>query len=744
MSCFSDALARPDGQTLEEHLLDVTNDALENAPFLSERERGLLAIVCLSHDIGKLRYEFQESVKGIKEHRKQARQHAVPSSIFTFRYVYSWLDSMETDEDEALLYSAWSAAMVARHHRGMNALNTTLESMITEWSEQAEAVSNLPLTEIDEWMLAMLNGRDINITVDLPEISEMENLLIDSTLLDLDEFSTADYLHFRMMFSLLLAADIRSAARYRMSQKRAAFDADMVGEYKRIKFGNKDDELSVMRQRTAELILSRTANVKGLTTLTAPTGSGKTLIGLEAALRISEGRRIVYCLPFTSIIDQNTEVFRDVLGEDPNAVLKHHHLAELPFAGDNQEYEDFQKAEILMEHWDSSVVVTTFVQLFNTLFGVSKSSLIRLSRLAGTVILLDEVQAVPRKDWEIFEEILSLLIEKYDVSVILMTATQPAIALPQNSFELVPPEAKQLWNGTDRYRLINRTQQEITAHELAKEIAEKDRSQNIIAILNTKKESIELFNLLKDEYELENVKYLSSNITPLDRARRIEELKKNTTRSFILVTTQVIEAGVDISCGLMYRDLAPLDAIVQSAGRCNRNKELKMGEIRVVKIKRTDSNRLPAYMVYGGILLDQTLRILSDTQYSEEQLRSLTVNYFNNLKRIAAAGDFDDAVSRLDFKRIEEEAQLIKDYPKTSYFVVNDQTSENLWQEYQNLSELENFLERRMVWKQMKPRFMERVISVRDKHHEDQLLPLYDDGYNIETGWIENKGDAFA
>jgi len=336
------------------------------------------------------------------------------------------------------------------------------------------------------------------------------------------------------------------------------------------------------------------SRAKGIFTLTVPTGGGKTLASLRFALHHAKRHqmdRVIYVIPFTTIIDQNADVARGILEPDDKTessgiiVLEHH--------SDLTPEEQGWREKVLTENWDAPVIYTTSVQFLETLFGAGTRSARRMHQLANTVLIFDEIQTLPIKCVHLFNNAINFLVEQCGSTVVLCTATQPlldhvdrhkgAVHIPQAN-ELMP-DVKGLFDELKRVEIINsrkpggRTNEEIAA--LA--IAEARRVNSCLVVVNTKEAARTLYRLCKD-HESMLVYHLSTNMCPAHRKYVLAQVREQLMRSerVLCISTQLIEAGVDIDFGSVIRFMAGLDSIAQAAGRCNRNGGREAGNVHIV------------------------------------------------------------------------------------------------------------------------------------------------------------------
>lgn len=403
----------------------------------------------------------------------------------------------------------------------------------------------------------------------------------------------------RMLFSCLVDADFLDTEAHfdagkparregfpPLAHMRQAFDAHMAA------LPVARTPVNTLRAGILRQCRAKAALPAGFFSLTVPTGGGKTLSSLAFALEhaLAHGkRRIVYAIPYTSIIEQTADVFRTVFEALGDEVLIEHHSQ-----ADAAEKDETARSRLACENWDAPLVVTTNVQLFESLFAAKTSRCRKLHNLAGSVIVLDEAQQLPPGFLQPILDVLNLLVAHYGVTVVLCTATQPAL----NSTHYF--DASKNLRGLDNVREIiddpdglftalQRVQVELPSDwnaamawaDLAAQLSAEDC---VLAIVNTRKAARELQRLMP-----EGTLHLSALMCGAHRKEVIAEIKERLTarregrdqRPLRVVSTQLVEAGVDIDFPVVYRALAGLDSIAQAAGRCNREGRLE-GKGRVV------------------------------------------------------------------------------------------------------------------------------------------------------------------
>ena len=277
-------------------------------------------------------------------------------------------------------------------------------------------------------------------------------------------------------------------------------------------------------------------------------------------------RRIIYVIPFTTIIEQNARVFSDILGD--KYILEHH--SNYDFDQNDEQYYNIKK--LSAENWDIPVVVTTNVQFFESIYGNKSSRLRKLHNIANSVIILDEVQMLPVESLIPCAKALEELVNNYNCSVVLCSATQPEV----ERFMSEKIKAIEICsNISDLFEFFNKTRikfiGKITADELVRRL---DGVGQCLLIVNTKKQARKLYEEIKKAYGQDGVFHLSTYMCPIHRLEKIDEIRKRLSDGgrCIVVSTSLIEAGVDVDFPVVYRATCGLDSIIQAAGRCNRER----------------------------------------------------------------------------------------------------------------------------------------------------------------------------
>lgn len=357
-----------------------------------------------------------------------------------------------------------------------------------------------------------------------------------------------------------------------------------------------------LRRDISEHCREASARSTGIYSLTVPTGGGKTLASLRFALHHAKQHgldRVIYVIPFTSIVDQNAEVVRRILepeGVKVGSVVLEHHSNLTP---DKQSW----RSKMLSENWDAPVVYTTTVQLLETLFGSGTRGARRLHQLANSVLIFDEIQSLPVNCVHLFNNAMNFLADHCKTTVVLCTATQPLLnevnaskgAIRLSKGHEIMPNVGKLFDDLKRVEVVNRrkpggwSQPEVA--DLA--IEQVNEAGSCLVIVNTKKAAQAVYRLCR-QFPGAAVFHLSTGMCPAHRKAQLNNIRLRLQTKPCLptlcVSTQLIEAGVDVDFAAVVRYAAGLDSIAQAAGRCNRNGHREQGMVYVVNPRSEDEN----------------------------------------------------------------------------------------------------------------------------------------------------------
>ena len=401
---------------------------------------------------------------------------------------------------------------------------------------------------------------------------------------------------------------------------------------------------NIFRTKAREAIFKNFDNAEetNIYLIKAPTGVGKTFIALELALKIAlktaDKRRIVTTIPFTSIIDQTHIEYEKILQNE--RVLKYHHLTK--YKEDDDEAEQFSQKVFLADIWQEHFIVTTFNQLLNTFLSNHNKDNLRLETLRDSVIIVDEVQNIPRALLKNISYIFDMFAQKYNIHFIIMSATMPHL---YGFFEtsVLLSEAFFYTEKKSRYRLMY--QEGLGSYERLKDAILQHHNSSVLCVVNT----IEKAKNLHKTINAKNCYLLTTHQTPFHRKEIIEEIKKRleNNEKIILVATQLIEAGVDLDFDVGYREFAPFGSIIQMAGRVNR--EGKKGICEVFVFDYIEGKNAP----YHAIDLQETkIKELLQKPVEENKLLDKMDSYFIDIKDQTSSVDLMQHMKNLEFETL--------------------------------------------------------------------------------------------
>lgn len=390
----------------------------------------------------------------------------------------------------------------------------------------------------------------------------------------------------RMLFSCLVDADSLDTEGFmnpHLSAIRGGYESNdhlsliFSNHIEKVNSSASDSVINRYRKEILSQCLDKAELPTGFFSLTVPTGGGKTLSSMAFALKhLSQNnlKRIFYVIPYTSIIEQNAKIFRDIFGE--KNVLEHHSNFD-PVREDNYDFEmkkDWYK--VTSENWDIPITVTTNVQFFESLFAHKRSRCRKLHNLSNSVIILDEAQMLPTEFLKPSLQALSELVVNYGSTVVLCTATQPKIS---NFIDKTLGITEIMDSPQELYEQFKRVQishlGQLSDEDLVDRLSEHDQ---MLCIVNTRKHA----QILYDELSMSGkVYHLSAKMCPVHRRKILDEIRENLAKELDcrVISTQLIEAGVDVDFPVVYRAMTGIDSIAQAAGRCNREGKRPIGDV---------------------------------------------------------------------------------------------------------------------------------------------------------------------
>ena len=486
----------------------------------------------------------------------------------------------------------------------------------------------------------------------------------------------------RMLYSCLVDADYLDTEAFMDGHARQMYDGpDIDALWSRLSgyisgwFPPKS-ELNAQRCAILERCISEGRTKRpGMFTLTVPTGGGKTVASLAFALAYARAhglKRVIYVIPYTSIIEQTAETFRNILGDE--SVLEHHSNVQYDIAVDGEADGNELRMLRATENWDAPVVVTTAVQFFESLFACKPSQCRKLHSIAGSVVVLDEAQMLPLPYLRPCVWTISQLVKHYNVSAVLCTATQPALNPLLDEFlpgtepvELCP---EQIFSASVFRRVTFRRAGRLSWDELAQEM---NNRRQALCIVNARKSAQTIFSKLNGE----GCFHLSTLMCPAHRQAQLAEIRRLLSGGLPcrVVSTSLIEAGVDVDFPAVYREEAGLDSVLQAAGRCNREGKRAADESVVTVFQGED--RPPK-------LFDTQIEVgrMAIERQTDLASRRAVRDYFHELFEVKgrAAQDQKDIMGMMakqlfPFQKVAEMFHIIDNATRTVYIPVGEGTA---------------------------------------------------------------------
>ncbi|WII39148.1 CRISPR-associated helicase Cas3' [Paenibacillus thiaminolyticus] len=598
-------------QTVERHLLEVKTLAEEYGKKLNiPHVTGLAGML---HDMGKYTEKFRTyllaAVSGAED---RLRRGDVDHSTAGGRLLYDRFHADAKAPYKAILAEVVGNAIISHHSYLHDFLDPDLES------PYLRRVACKKLEEFDQSVEAFFTH----------VMSEQEfQGYVDQAAAEVEQFLAgvpAKSLELKLMFltkfvfSVLIDADRTNTRWFEMCEpdepERNTKEL-FSSYYERLmaelhSFKKKKDahtSIALLRSEMSELCERFAAKPSSIYTLSIPTGGGKTLASLRYALKHAltfNKKRIIYVVPFTTIIEQNAATVREILQDEVNILEHHSNVVEVEVEEDDEDQDGLaltarQKANLAKDNWDAPIIFTTMVQFLNVFFAHGSRNIRRLHNLCDAVIIFDEVQKVPTHCISLFNQALNFLKEYGGSSIVLCTATQPALQFVEQKLELAE-DAEMISNLDEvidafkRVDLIDKaTERAWSTEELACFVQDTiQEADNILVILNTKsvvKSLYERLQAMREQHQFGEdeeifLYHLSTSMCAAHRSAILEKVRAHfeAEEKVICVSTQLIEAGVDVSFKCVIRSLAGLDSIAQAAGRCNRHRKDEIRNVYII------------------------------------------------------------------------------------------------------------------------------------------------------------------
>ncbi len=645
------------------------------------------------HDYGKYTDFFQKYLLNGESSDCKAHAHISACFLYNFLANKGIMEHLDKNDKLGVLFLAYFS--VRMHHRSL-----TLAGLFDGLS-QVKNILNKQSDHLKHKALEILKDIKLGNEFTMKEYAdccEVNKLLDDKFFTLMPQLLGGGRLRHEkwyflliFLFSLLIDADKLNSAGIKFLNKKRISPDEVLEFIKRKHESQKNVDINSKRERARQTIVGRIA---GLTTeelistrfftITAPTGIGKTLASLQAALLLQERiekifgytSRIITAIPFINIIEQTRKDYEEIL-KDKAKLIVNHRLADLTDtnARDSEEVIPIELSLLEVEAWEGDIILTTFVQLFHSIFTGKNRALKKINKLAGSIVILDEVQSLPEKYMPLVAAVMSKIVQYFGTRFILMTATQPRLLdlgnllisqTSKDSFEKIKsvellPDHESYFKNMKRTKFVSMLNTKLDTQQFTTLFLEKwKHNKSALIVVNTIKRSIEIFKKLKElcgesKYNVP-ILYLSTNIIPKKRNEVImqarELLKKNSP--IIMVSTQTIEAGVDLDFDMAFRDIAPIESLVQTAGRVNR--EGKKGNFLPVYIVEMEKDSQYVYKLHN---LERTRKILEESPILyEPEYRRVIEEYYS---RILAEGIPDESrklwtqgIIDLDFEKLKE------------------------------------------------------------------------------------------
>jgi len=743
----------------------------------------LLNVILRLHDLGKYTSYFQNYLLNNPPINYLLKQHSRFGGIIAYNVL--------KDKNRKLAISA--LYLIFQHHSKLINLSEipTLfdENLCNIYKNQISDFTDY----IDQIKVELLIN-DLEKFIQYPDIKEIRKSVKHWIK---KENNIKDYFLLNYFFSILIEADKLDASDTCIYNPIPinAFSVDNRFPILNVDIENSDlhslsnnDLRNFCRAEVINNLKSPDILDKYLFTLTAPTGIGKTMISLDFAIKLKEQIKIkekyeaniIYALPFVNIIEQALNEYAITLSKEVK-ILGHYQFADVFGESAYDDEQNYNQKLMSLDTWQCDVVITSFVQFFETLIGNRNKLLKKFNHYAGAIIILDEVQTLSLDKLPLIGAVLYYLSKFLKSRIILMTATKPKIfdlaqsEILNNEKEISEPlelltSHERIFACFDRTKIIPLLEKFESANiceEFINKIFVKKWQENIscLVVCNTVNRSIEMYNSIKNFIGINNFKnpifYLSTNIIPSLRFEIISNIKNSLADGLspILVSTQVVEAGVDLDFDMAFREIAPIDSIIQIAGRVNRNNNpnKKNSIIYVVDLKTCQN-------VYGTLTYSHAMNsLLKKKEFFEKEYLNLVNSYFENIsdspftyskkifrsmKSLQYESDIEEDISVGEFRIIRESKNIV------SVFIEIDEKATGCLNKYRDMINKQILKENFEIYKKD---FNQRIIAVPNYYVEslrnesktvlsDNLmivpLELVSEYYNTETGFIRKKEDT--
>ena len=738
-------------QELSNHLLNVSKISSNIGKKIGIEN--IMILVSMLHDLGKADRNFQNYISNVT---KKKVNHSSAGGKYLFECVTKIIKENTSISNNTIIYKYFLEILeyvIFSHHGLYDVISEEGESN-TERRRNYNNISNERYyyeEDVKEYIKFLENEKNIEFKKYIEKAFEEFKIFFDKidnmiknektkinkgndNLKKVEDEKRCFYCHcfMRLVLSILKEGDISDTINVFLKEPFVPIEEKKIYElwnnieenielkYKKFEKISENTPINILRKK-----LSETAKIRGekdsvgIYKLELPTGSGKTLTSFRYAIEQAKNLkkdRIIYVTAFLSVLEQNAEEIKKIINNE-EYILEHHSniiedendsVEEETANKNSEEYEEISKKQYLINSWDSPVILTTMVQFFNTLFKEKASNIRRFSKLVNSVIIIDEVQSIPKKAIYLSNLIMNFMKEFMNCTIIHCSATQPSfdgkvlthkilygdIEGKNSDIVSMKENEKKIFERVNVYNYAGKNGNKIMGtKELSNFILSMyDEDNSILIILNTKKSVKIIYDELKNSSKviMEDLYYLSTNMCAAHRLEKIKEMKDKLSKNkkVICVSTQLIEAGVDVDFNIVLRSVAGIDSIIQSIGRCNREGKLEKGKFYIINHSEEDLK----YLKDIERTVEATSGILEEEVSNINNLKEPYYNryYVNNLEEMRYKLENENDLlsmlsinkkSRSDYKKLNgknynwEVAQSFKNAAVNFNLIEKDTTS---------------------------------------------------------------------
>lgn len=591
-------------QSLEAHLLGVRKLAEEVGAKLGIRH--ITGLAGMLHDLGKYAAAFQDYlIEAVDHPEAPPKRGSVDHSTAGGRLLYKLFHTERIERDKGLLAEIIGNAIISHHSYLHDYLDPDLESPYLRRVRDKDDITDYDKS-VRLFFEQVMNEAEFRRYVD-QAVHELKEYFAVPSSFSMEAKCT--YLN-KFVFSALIDADRTNTRRFEDTVMDGEEEAPPAKELFQCYYNKlmaemqaladqagSDSPINKLRREMSEQCDRFADNPSGIYTLSIPTGGGKTLASLRYALKHADAygkKHIIYVLPYTTIIEQNAAEIRKILQDDAH-ILEHHSNVVEEIAQDDEADDGLmnvrQKLKLAKDNWDSPVIFTTMVQFLNVFYAKGSRNIRRLHNLSESVIIFDEVQKVPISCVSLFNEALNFLKDFCHSSMVLCTATQPALDFVEHQLHINPDaemiqELDRVISSFKRIEIKDEAANETYTNEKLTDfiLGQLGEKRNILIILNTKTVVKNLYQRLLTTLQDTPVYHLSTSMCAAHRKQILDKIRGHLKKKekIVCISTPLIEAGVDVSFECVIRSLAGLDSIAQAAGRCNRHGEDVLQQVYVI------------------------------------------------------------------------------------------------------------------------------------------------------------------